>query len=220
MASHPYYPQDIVLENFVPPAWSVPSIFGVFGAAVALIIILTWRISGTYRGLTTTDRAVMCWWAVTGFIHLILEGAYVVSPKFYQVPADKTNFLIETWKEYSKGDSRYATRNSFVVSMEAITSFVEGPGSLLAVYAIATHKPYRHALQLAVALGQLYGDVLYFGTCYLEGFVHAAPGALYFWGYFVAMNSIWVVIPFLVALRAWNRISEAVASTTKQIKSA
>ncbi|CAI9778642.1 unnamed protein product [Fraxinus pennsylvanica] len=72
-------------------------------------------------------------------------------------------------KEYSKGDSRYAARDSCVVTVEGITTVVEGPACLLAVYAIATKKSYRYTLQLAISLGQLYGTALYFITSYLEG---------------------------------------------------
>lgn len=41
------------------------------------------------------------------------------------------NYLVG--KEYSKGDSRYAARDSAVVTVEGITAVLEGPASLLAV---------------------------------------------------------------------------------------
>ncbi len=77
--------------------------------------------------------------------------------------------------------------------MEAVTAFLWGPLSLLAVYAIARRWPWRHVMQaghpplclglhrataesqtpacvqIAISLGQLYGDVLYFATTYVEG---------------------------------------------------
>lgn len=70
-----------------------------------------------------------------------------------------------TGKEYSKADSRYATRDDFVISMEAVTAFLEGPGCLLICWAMLKCKPWRFTAILLVSLGQLYGDVLYFGTC-------------------------------------------------------
>lgn len=70
-----------------------------------------------------------------------------------------------TGKEYSKADSRYATRDDFIISMEAVTAFVEGPACLLIVWAMLKLKPWRFTAILLVSLGQLYGDVLYFGTC-------------------------------------------------------
>eukprot|EP00850_Spirogloea_muscicola_P018326 SM000167S02939 [mRNA] locus=s167:33589:34155:+ [translate_table: standard] len=102
--------------------------------------------------------------------------------------------------------------------METVTAFLEGPASLLAVYAILKRKPYRHTLQIIVSMGQLYGDVLYFATSYLEGFVHSDPRTVYFWGYFVAVNAIWIVVPLCIIIRCWWRISKVIAAAelTKQ----
>lgn len=72
-------------------------------------------------------------------------------------------------KEYAKADSRYATRDSFVISMEAFTAFVEGPLCFVIVYGMIKQKSWRYTLQLLVSFGQLYGDVLYFATTCLEG---------------------------------------------------
>jgi hypothetical protein len=49
--------------------------------------------------------------------------------------------------------------------MEAVTAFLEGPGCLLICWAMLKAKPWRFTAILLVSLGQLYGDVLYFGTC-------------------------------------------------------
>jgi hypothetical protein len=68
-------------------------------------------------------------------------------------------------KEYSKADSRYATRDDFIISMEAVTAFIEGPVCLLIVWGMIKAKPWRYTAILMVSLGQFYGDVLYFGTC-------------------------------------------------------
>ena len=68
-------------------------------------------------------------------------------------------------KEYAKADSRYATRDDFVISMEAITAFLEGPGCFAIIYGMLKQKPWRYTAIILVSLGQLYGDVLYFGTC-------------------------------------------------------
>lgn len=40
-------------------------------------------------------------------------------------------------KEYSKADSRYIARDSFIVSMESITAFAWGPLSLLTALGMA-----------------------------------------------------------------------------------
>ncbi|TFJ97421.1 KDEL motif-containing protein 2 [Platysternon megacephalum] len=57
---------------------------------------------------------------------------------------------------------------------------------------------------------QLYGDVLYFYTEYREGFAHSEMWhPLYFWFYFVFMNTLWIVIPSILLLDAWGHLSAA-----------
>ncbi|KAJ6655367.1 hypothetical protein lerEdw1_005559 [Lerista edwardsae] len=63
-------------------------------------------------------------------------------------------------------------------------------------------------VSLPLILGQLYGDVLYFYTEYRDGFSHSEMGhPIYFWFYFVFMNSLWIVIPFALILDAWKHLS-------------
>uniref|UniRef100_A0A0E0MQA1 EXPERA domain-containing protein n=1 Tax=Oryza rufipogon TaxID=4529 RepID=A0A0E0MQA1_ORYRU len=112
------------------------------------------------------------------------------------------------WKEYSKGDSRYVARDPATVTVEGITAVLEGPASLLAVYAIASGKSYSHILQFTVCLGQLYGCLVYFITAYLDGF-NFWTSPFYFWAYFIGANSSWVVIPTMIAIRSWKKICAA-----------
>ena len=39
----------------------------------------------------------------------------------------------------------------------------------LLVWGIFTARPWRYTLMVVVSVGQIYGDVLYYGTCFLEG---------------------------------------------------
>jgi cholestenol delta-isomerase len=102
--------------------------------------------------------------------------------------------------------------------MEAVTAFLWGPLCPAVVYGIATSAPWRYTLMAAVSLGQMYGDALYYGTCYLEGFVHSRPEALYFWGYFVGLNALWVVIPGAVLAYAAAQISAAVGAGGSKVR--
>ena len=56
-----------------------------------------------------------------------------------------------------------------MVSMEAITAFVEGPLCFLAVWGLFRCSSWRYTVIIVVSLGQLYGDILYFSTTILEG---------------------------------------------------
>nr|GEZ80957.1 probable 3-beta-hydroxysteroid-delta(8),delta(7) -isomerase [Tanacetum cinerariifolium] len=137
---------------------------------------------------------------------MILEGYFVFTPEFYKQKSP--NYLDEVWKEYSKGDSRYVGRDSAVIAVEGITAVLEGPACILAAYAIATRKSYSHLLQIAIALGQLYGTAVYFITSYLEGDNFAASPHYYYF-YYIIMNSFWVWIPSLIVIRSWKKICAA-----------
>ncbi len=82
-------------------------------------------------------------------------------------PADTG--IVLAGKEYGKADSRYLTRDPFVINMEAFTAFVVGPMCFWAVAGMVHQKSWRYLLQLIVSVCQLYGDVLYFATTGTEG---------------------------------------------------
>ncbi|KAH9698176.1 hypothetical protein WN944_026939 [Citrus x changshan-huyou] len=204
--SHPYVPRDLNLVDYAPNLLSPSTILAAYGLASLFVVSLIRVISGKVPKISKTDRWLMCWWAFTGLTHIILEGYFAFSPEFYK---DKSGFyLAEVWKEYSKGDSRYAARDAGVVAVEGITAVLEGPASLLSVYAIATGKSYSYILQFAISLGQLYGTAVYFMTSYLEGDNFAAS-PYYYNLYYIGANASWVVIPSLIAIRCWKKICAA-----------
>ncbi|KAI3973906.1 hypothetical protein MKX01_030482 [Papaver californicum] len=157
-----------------------------------------WLISGRCAKLSKIERLIMCWWAFTGLTHMILE-VILFSPEFYK---DKTgHFLAEVWKEYSKGDSRYAGRDAGIVTIEGLPAVIEGPACLLAVYAIAKGKYYSDLLQISISLGQLYGTAAYFVIAILQG-DNFASSPFYYYSYYVLVNSFWVWIPSLIVIRS------------------
>uniref|UniRef100_A0A0C9RRV1 TSA: Wollemia nobilis Ref_Wollemi_Transcript_16932_919 transcribed RNA sequence n=1 Tax=Wollemia nobilis TaxID=56998 RepID=A0A0C9RRV1_9CONI len=206
VVDHPYSPRDLQLPGYVPLFFSQSYIVGVYGAASTFVFLLIWIISGRCSKISTIDRFLMCWWAFTGLTHMILEGYFVFAPDFYKLKSSV--YLAEVWKEYSKGDSRYVARDSAVVTLEGITAVLAGPASILAVYAIGKRKPYSYLLQFGVSLGQLYGDIIYFVTALLEG-DNFSVSRFYYWAYFIVLNSFWLVIPMLIAIRCWKIVTRA-----------
>lgn len=83
--------------------------------------------------------------------------------------------------------------------MENVTAWAWGPLSFLLAIFVVTENPLRHPLQIIVSTGQLYGNVLYYGTCafdfYVYGDEYSRPENYYFYGYFVFLNAFWIVIP-------------------------
>ncbi|KAG0488228.1 hypothetical protein HPP92_006783 [Vanilla planifolia] len=203
---HPYVPRDLKLPGYVPCFLSQLEIVAPYLTASVVVVSLVWLLSGRCAKLSMTERLLMCWWAFTGLTHIILEGYFAFSPEFFK---DKSSFyLAEVWKEYSKGDSRYVGRDAAIVVVEGITAVLEGPASLLAVFAIASRKSYSDILQFAVCLGQLYGCLVYFFTAFLEG-DNFSTTPFYYYAYYIFANNIWVVIATVIAIRSWKNITSA-----------
>ena len=130
--------------------------------------------------------------------------------------------LGQLWKEYALSDSRYLTKDAFVLSMETITTITWGPLSFLVAGLITTSSPHRHPFQIIVSLGQLYGDVLYYATNLFDHLVfnvsYCRPEAYYFWGYYVFMNAFWILIPLLLIYNSVTRIGGAMRAIARMEK--
>lgn len=208
---HPYIPSDMKLPGFTPIQLPMSTVVGIYVLISVFAVLIVWVASGWIRKLSKFERILMCWWIFTGLTHIFLEGYFVFSPEFY-----KHNFYLdEVWKEYSKGDSRYAARNSGVVSIEGITAVLVGPAALLTLYAIAAKKSWRYLLQLVLSVAQLYGTFIYFVTAVLDGDNFAASPFYYFW-YYIFCNSFWVVIPTAIIIHCWKKINAAVQAQEQQ----
>ncbi|KFM25996.1 3-beta-hydroxysteroid-Delta(8),Delta(7)-isomerase [Auxenochlorella protothecoides] len=185
--SHPYFPISAHLPGYVPLEVDFAYILATVGTAAVAVYAAIWLIS----------------------------GYVVLVPTFYKDPPG--TFLSDVWKEYAHADSRYATRDAFVISMEAITAFFDGPGCLFVVWGLLHRAPWRYTLLIIVSVAQIYGDVLYYATCYLEDFKHSRPEMRYFWIYFVVINAIWIVVPGYCIRHSWHAISRALhQSASKQ----
>ncbi|XP_066566062.1 3-beta-hydroxysteroid-Delta(8),Delta(7)-isomerase [Amia ocellicauda] len=207
--AHPYWPRELSIPGYRANDRSMPEILAFLFSVSGILLAGTWLWTGRSSCLGSGRRLALCWFAVCGFIHWVIEGWF--SLYYHVIPSDQS-FLSQLWKEYSKGDSRYVIADNFTVCMETITAWAWGPLSVWTVLAFLYNKPYRFVLQLVVSLGQLYGDVLYFYTEYRDGFSHSEMGhPLYFWFYFVFMNALWIIIPSLLILDAWRHLSTAQA---------
>lgn len=125
----------------------------------------------------------------------------------------RTHVFGQLWREYSLSDSRYLTQDAFVTCMETVTAAFWGPLSFICTYFIAADHPFRHPLQIIISLGQLYGDILYLGTCTFDSLVKATsycrPEIIYFYAYYLFFNAIWIVIPFYLIWQSVEEIGKA-----------
>lgn len=121
------------------------------------------------------------------------------------------HIFAQLWKEYSLSDSRYLTQDSFLVCMEGITAFAWGPLSFLCAWAIVKDHPIRFPLQLIISLGQIYGNLLYYGTCFFSErvleIIYCRPESFYFWWYYFFCNFIWIMIPVPLLIQSiWETV--------------
>ncbi|KAF2102199.1 emopamil binding protein [Rhizodiscina lignyota] len=207
---HPFYPLGTSLTGYIANDWSMSAIFGVFGGCLVTLFTLTRQLNQSLNPhLSRRDQALLIWFVLSGFIHLIIEGYFSVNHT--RMPT-LTDYLGQGWKEYSKCDSRYMTGDSFIVSMETVTAFAWGPLCLVEAWFILINSPWRHPLQMLVSVGQFYGDLLYFATVLVEhaekSVEYSRPEALYFWGYFMGMNAFWIIIPAYCIATSMKEIAE------------
>lgn len=149
--------------------------------AAAVVPLGTWR------------RLSLCWFAVCGFIHLVIEGWFSL---YHADLLGDQAILSQLWKEYAKGDSRYILNDNFKDMHGDCHGLPVGTTQPVGGDCFSPPSTLRFVLQLVVSVGQVYGDVLYFLTEYRDGFQHGVLGhPLYFWFYFVFLNALWLVLP-------------------------
>uniref|UniRef100_A0A3Q0R0M7 EBP cholestenol delta-isomerase n=1 Tax=Amphilophus citrinellus TaxID=61819 RepID=A0A3Q0R0M7_AMPCI len=199
-AHHPYWPRDLSIPTYVANNRSMSEILVFLFSVSGLFMLVTWLVTGQATSrLRTWRRLAVCWFAVCGFIHSVIEGWFSL---YYDIIPGDQSFLSQLLAD------------NFTVCMETVTACLWGPFSFWAVYAFLCNKPYRFLLQLIISLGQMYGAVLYFFTEHRDGYAHSELGhPIYFWFYFVFMNTLWIVIPLVLIVDSWRQLSAAQSRT-------
>ncbi|KAK6850509.1 3-beta-hydroxysteroid-Delta(8)-Delta(7)-isomerase [Apiospora arundinis] len=211
LPEHPFYPLGIALPGYIANEMSTIQILCIFAATCGSVMLPTLLAINRKRpDLPKRELSTAMWFVLCGCIHLILEGYFA-----FNAVATSRHVLAQMWKEYSLSDSRYLTRDAFVVTMETVTAVCWGPLSFVCAWCIVADHPARHVLQAVISLGQIYGDVLYYGTCTLEYVVRALefsrPEPYYFYGYYVFLNAIWIVIPSMLLWSSCKKTARAFA---------
>ncbi|NXL46089.1 EBP isomerase, partial [Podilymbus podiceps] len=208
--AHPYWPRSLPLPGYVAsarPGWQCAGAVAVAGAG---LLALGWALGGAGGGASRSParRLALGWFLTCAAVHGILEGYF--SLRHRELPA-ATGLLADVC-ERRAGDARVPGKrgcDDFTVAMETVTAWAWGPLSFLTFLAFLRHHPTRYVLQLLVSLGQLYGDVLYFATEAQAGWSHSDPRPLYFWGYFVGLNGLWVLVPGALLVDACRHLTSA-----------
>ncbi|KAI9783086.1 MAG: hypothetical protein M1839_004255 [Geoglossum umbratile] len=217
---HPYYPLSAEIAGYIANEHSVTKLLICFGAGVVVVFSLASLVLRRVQpGLGWGDKGTVLWFALSGFIHFFFEGYFVVN---HTRMGPAMDLFGQLWKEYSLSDSRYLTSDPFVLCMEAITAIAWGPLSFLVAGLIMTSHPLRHPIQIIVALGQLYGDVLYYATSmfdlYYKGVSYCRPEPYYFWFYYFFMNILWIIIPLVLLYNSASASARAFTALDKVSK--
>ncbi|KAI4134499.1 MAG: hypothetical protein LQ347_001479 [Umbilicaria vellea] len=194
---NPFYPLNTEVVGYLANEWPVPTLLGIFAAGWVVILgatnLMVKRHNPTLAG---TEKAAILWFVLSGTIHLFFEGYFAYN---HTRMGGAQDLFGQLWKEYAMSDSRYLTSDPFVLCMETVTAVIWGPLCFVVAWFITTQHPLRYPLQAIVSSGQIYGDILYYATSmfdhYYKGLTYSRPEAYYFWGYYVFMNFIWIVIP-------------------------
>lgn len=213
---HMYSPRYVNLSNFGPNLLSGDTIFAIFGSCSILVIIISWVLSGRFTKTTKLERLLICWFIYNGVLDLTVKLSFLLNPDFYKDTSG--NYFAEIWKEFSKGDLRYASLDSAVVCVHGMSILIGGLNCLFAVYAIATHKSYNLVLQLTISLWHCYGFTMYYLTAILDGSLHHSGNPFYFYAYFIGTKSPWALIPLLILIRCWRKICESEIRNKRKIQ--
>ncbi|XP_004714137.1 emopamil-binding protein-like, partial [Echinops telfairi] len=161
---------------------------------------------GLRRG--ATDRAVLAWLCSDALVHWVLEGAFVYLALVGNI-ADTDGLLASLWKEYGKADARWLYFDPNIVAVELLTVFLDGFLALVLIYAIVKEKYYRHFIQIALCVCELYGGWMTFSPDWLVGSPNLnTSNWLYFWIYLVFFNGVWVLVPGLLLGHSWVELKK------------
>ncbi|KAJ2492392.1 hypothetical protein IWW37_001439 [Coemansia sp. RSA 2050] len=214
---HPYYPQSLELSGYAPPTQSPLTLVAVMGGALGAILTCTYvafsgrRIHG--RVLGRLDRLAAMWFVLCAALHCVYELYYLLHFRTLVMAQD---ILASTWKEYAKSDSRYLAQAPLVFALETITVTVTGPLCVVATYGIWTQSlGVRYIAQLCASVLHLYSVALYFGTEMAAAESNCRPEALYYYGYFMAMNAPWAVVPLVLVVQSLGAITRAMSISGK-----
>ncbi|XP_052785155.1 emopamil-binding protein-like [Mya arenaria] len=165
------------------------------------------------KRVSTEDYWVLVWLIYDFFIHLTLEGPFVILSLLGTVQ-ESNHFTAQLWKEYAKADARWGVSDPTVVSLEILTVTIVEVFVVFTVNGIVQNKPYRHFMQICLCVCELYGGWMTFCPEWLTGSPNLnTSNPLYLWVYLVFYNGLWVVIPCYLLYQSWLAMSHAFSET-------
>ncbi|KAM4538323.1 emopamil-binding protein-like [Fundulus diaphanus] len=194
------------MDSDTLPALSLVSVLSLLGCSVQVLAAAF--LAHRYGGRSSpVDRWILLWLFYDVIVHLTLEGPFVYMSLVGTVETSEGP-LAELWKEYGKADSRWLVSDPTIVSVEILTVVLDSLLALLLIHAVLNEKYYRHFLQVTLSVCELYGGWMTFCPDWLQGSPHLdTSNPLYLWLYLVFFNGLWVLVPVLLLVQSWLRLS-------------
>ncbi|KAJ3375673.1 hypothetical protein GGF31_002877 [Allomyces arbusculus] len=206
LTAHPYFPATLRLPHYVPNTLSHASILGGFAAGLAALLVSAFVVARPPRG----GRLRFLWFTLNAGLHLVFEGYFVATSTTI---AGSSSLLAQMWKEYALGDSRYLANDPAVVAAEALTVVVLGPLAVACAVAIARGRSIQWPLQLVISSMHLFSCAMYMVMGLAGDAAHSRPEPIYFWGYMVAMNLPWIVVPLALISQGARHIAHHIPAS-------
>ncbi|XP_030265133.1 emopamil-binding protein-like [Sparus aurata] len=190
------------MDSVVPPGLSLVSVLSLLACSIQVLAaaLLTLRYGGRS---SAEDRWILLWLFYDVIVHLTLEGPFVYMSLVGTVETSEGP-LAELWREYGKADSRWLISDPTIVSIEILTVVLDSLLALLLIHAVLKDKYYRHWLQVALSVCELYGGWMTFCPDWLMGSPHLDTSSqLHLWVYLVFFNGLWVLVPVLLLIHSW-----------------
>ncbi|KAJ8662935.1 hypothetical protein O0I10_001111 [Lichtheimia ornata] len=202
---HPYYPRTAEIPGYIPNALPMPLLLGAVLIAMGTIVKASF-FAARFKSKSLQESLRFTWFTLCTTLHCGFEAYWIYH---HRSIASRTDFFAELWKEYAHGDSRYLTHDELLLALETITVCIWGPLCFMAARAIWKQSPQQYLWQLMASMAHLFSTVLYFVMDWPQGFPNCDPHPLYFWIYFVAFNSPWLIVPALLFKQSLHAISSA-----------
>nr|XP_015813342.2 emopamil-binding protein-like [Nothobranchius furzeri]XP_015813343.2 emopamil-binding protein-like [Nothobranchius furzeri]XP_054591407.1 emopamil-binding protein-like [Nothobranchius furzeri]XP_054591408.1 emopamil-binding protein-like [Nothobranchius furzeri] len=199
------------------PSLPLVSVLSLLACSLQLLAagILTRRYGGRSSPM---DKWILLWLFYDVIVHVTLEGPFVYMSLVGTVETSEGP-LAELWKEYSKADSRWLVSDPTIVSVEILTVVLDSLLALLLIHAILNKKYYRHFLQVALSVCELYGGWMTFCPEWLTGSPHLNTSSwLHLWLYLAFFNGLWVLVPVLLLLQSWLSLKSLTPPPTSRKK--
>ncbi|PAA69889.1 hypothetical protein BOX15_Mlig009609g1 [Macrostomum lignano] len=177
------------------------------GLGLAEVVVYV-AIAGlaAFRLVKTNERLLVFWLVYNGLTHFLMEGRFV----YYSLTTTAENAtgpLAHVWKEYGAADVRWLWAEQNIVAMEIVTVLLDGSLCFAIIWAIKTHSPNRHFMQVVLCTCELYGNWMTFAPEWLSGNKNLTDDPFKVWFHLFFFNFLWVVFPLLMLIQSYKALS-------------